>query len=47
MEFYYYACLMQWTFIDNPHLTEQMYQCFILDEVVFLLAAPAEVKKRI
>ena len=47
MEFYDYECLMQWTFIDNPHLTEQMYQSFILDEVVFLLAAPAEVKKRI
>ena len=47
MEFYDYECLMQWTFIDNPNLTEQIYQSFILDEVVFLLAAPAEVKKQI
>ena len=38
MEFY--ESLMQWTFIDNPNFTEQMYQSFIPDEVVFLLAAP-------
>jgi len=31
----------------QSQFTEQMYQSFILDEVVFLLAAPAEVKKRI